>query len=120
MKKQHSHITQKNSVYALLFLTIVLFQISFAILNDVFGKKSLTEQQNTQNVPENTTILEEMSLEAVMPAFCALPLGNIFVVKEFETFFSAIISIGRVFSRPPVILSYFAQLFEHHIAPQAP
>ncbi len=126
MKKYQLNISKPIFLYAMLFLVLIIGQLSVAMAVDIFGKEKISSTQkkekNANSEQENDNqlvVLEEMSFEAVMPVLHISPFV-LQIIYSFDFKFPQILTIGKVFSPSPTLLSYFAQLFEHHIAPNAP
>ncbi|TAE75275.1 MAG: hypothetical protein EAZ85_02825 [Bacteroidetes bacterium] len=126
MKKYQSTYSKTIFFYAMFFLTLIVGQLSVSMYIDIVGKEKITSTQkkekktDTKSQKDNQiVILEEMSFEAVMPVMHISPFV-LQIISSFQFKFPQIITIGKVFSPSSALLPYFVQLFEHHIAPNAP
>lgn len=127
MKKYQYNPSKTTFFYAMLFLALIVGQITVSITIDIFGQEKTTsihtkekKQSTTDNQNDNEVIvIEEMSFEAVMPVLSISPFV-LYIFTDFHFKFPQIITIGKVFTPSPALFPYFKQLFEHHIAPNAP
>ena len=118
--KNYSYISR---AFGLLMFTMVM-------LTSVFGKqlpqkhheptKSKQEKSTKKQQPTNQSVVSELSLEVVVPSH-AFDFGdNPFVLPTPQVIYLNIEKKAKVFTKPIFILSYFENLYEHFIAPNAP
>jgi len=100
------------------------------MLTSVFGKqlpqkhhestKSKQEKSTKEQQPTNQSVVSELSLEVVVPSH-AFDFGdNPFVLPTPQVICLIIESSAKVYRKPLFRLSYFENLYEHFIAPNAP
>jgi hypothetical protein len=108
-----------------------LLMFSIVMLTSVFGKQlpqkhheSTKSKQGKsskqQQQPTNQSFVSELSLEVVVPSH-AFDFGdNPFVLPTPQVVYLIIESSAKVYTKPLFRLSYFENLYEHFIAPNAP
>lgn len=116
-------ISYISRAFGLLMFTIVM-------LTSVFGKQlplkhheptnSKQEKSDKKQHSENQSVVSELSLEVVVPSH-AFDFGdNPFVLPTPQVVYLIIESSAKVYTKPLFRLSYFENLYEHFIAPNAP
>jgi len=103
---------------------------TMVMLTSVFGKqlpqkhdkpnKPKQEKSDKKQQPENQSVVSELSLEVVVPSH-AFDFGHdAFVLPAPQVIYLIVESSVKVYSKPLFRLSYFENLYEHFIAPNAP
>ena len=116
-------ISYISRAFGLLMLTMVM-------LTSVFGKqlpqkhheptKSKQEKSTKKQQPTNQSFVSELSLEVVVPSHAFNFGENPFVLPTPQVIYLIIESSVKVYTKPLFRLSYFENLYEHFIAPNAP
>lgn len=107
-----------------------LLMFMMVMLTSVFGKqlpqkhheptKSKQEKSTKKQQPANQSFVSELSLEVVVPSH-AFDFGdNPFILPTPQVIYLIIESSEKVYTKPLFRLSYFENLYEHFIAPNAP
>ena len=103
---------------------------TMVMLTSVFGKqlpqkqhepnKSKQEKSSKKQQPTDQTTDSELSLEVVVPSHAFNFGENPFVLPTPQVIYLIIESSAKVYTKPLFRLSYFENLYEHFIAPNAP
>lgn len=119
--KKYSYISR---AFGLLMFTMVM-------LTSVFGKQLPQQKHDKPNKPkqeksdkkqqsENQTVVSELSLEVVVPSHAFDFNHDALILPAPQVIYLNIEKKAKVFTKPIFILSYFENLYEHFIAPNAP
>lgn len=118
--KNYSYISR---AFGLLMFTMVM-------LTSVFGKQlpqkhdkpnnQKQEKSDKKQQSDNQSVVSELSLEVVVPSH-AFDFGHdAIVLPAPQVIYLIIKSAAKVYTKPLFCLSYFENLYEHFIAPNAP
>jgi hypothetical protein len=101
------------------------------MLTSVFGKqlpqhkhdkpnKPKQEKTDKKQQPENQTVVSELSLEVVVPSHAFDFNHDALILPTPQVIYLNTEKTAKIFTKPIFILSYFENLYEHFIAPNAP
>lgn len=100
------------------------------MLTSVFGKqlpkhhaqnnKAPKEQNGNTKPTENQTVVSELSLEVVVPSHAFDFTHDAIILPTPQIIYLDIETKAKVFTKPIFVISYFENLYEHFIAPNAP
>jgi hypothetical protein len=118
----------KNISYISRAFGLLMFMM--VMLTSVFGKqlphkhhestKPKQEKSTKKQHPTNQSFVSELSLEVVVPSH-AFDFGDSpFILPAPQVIYLIIESSAKVYTKPLFRLSYFENLYEHFIAPNAP
>jgi hypothetical protein len=107
-----------------------LLMFMLVMLTSVFGKqlpqkqhepnKSKQEKSSKKQQPTDQTTVSELSLEVVVPSHAFDFGSNAFILPTPQVIYLIIESSAKAYPKPLFRLSYFENLYEHFIAPNAP
>jgi len=101
------------------------------MLTSVFGKqlpqhkhdkpnKPKQEKTDKKQQPENQTVVSELSLEVVVPSHAFDFNHDALILPTPQVIYLNTEKTAKIFTKPIFVLSYFENLYEHFIAPNAP
>ncbi|MDZ7936264.1 MAG: hypothetical protein U5M51_15135 [Emticicia sp.] len=119
--KNYSYISR---AFGLLMFTMVM-------LTSVFGKQLPQQKHDKPNKPkqeksdkkqqsDNQSVVSELSLEVVVPSHAFDFNHDALILPTPQVIYLNYEKKAKIFTKPVFILSYFENLYEHFIAPNAP
>ncbi len=119
----------KNYSYISRAFGLLMFMM--VMLTSVFGKqlpqhkhdkpnKPKQEKTDKKQQPENQTVVSELSLEVVVPSHAFDFNHDALILPTPQVIYLNTEKTAKIFTKPIFVLSYFENLYEHFIAPNAP
>jgi hypothetical protein len=107
-----------------------LLMFTMVMLTSVFGKqlpqkhdnssKPKQEKTDKKQQSDNQSVVSELSLEVVVPSH-AFDFGHdAIILPAPQVIYLVLESAAKIYTKPIFRLSYFENLYEHFIAPNAP
>jgi hypothetical protein len=119
----------KNYSYISRAFGLLMFMM--VMLTSVFGKqlpqqkhdkpnKSKQEKSDKNQQSEHQSVVSELSLEVVVPSHAFDFNHDGLILPTPQVIYLNVEKKAKIFTKPIFILSYFENLYEHFIAPNAP
>ncbi len=106
--------------YRILSLLMAAFFMASPAVVSLFANVAVEQNQNTSQDEQSDASISQLNLDVVFPSHLFDFSAEVFLLPQFHTTFQAVCKGFVVTSKTVFLLSYFEQLFEHHIAINAP